>query len=165
MHALLLRLCNDQAPERLVFGQAGLCKRSCSSLSDRTVPIWAVLDSGVKKLRGARPVESKSSEDTGPGKKKQISKSDSSNTSNEGPTTSKWEFDDKDAAAIAKSVDTMLSRLKKSGALRNIKEEFSRLKGYIPEGSKQAFIANEPRNRYRDILLLDSTRVVLKNRG
>ncbi|KJH52105.1 Protein-tyrosine phosphatase [Dictyocaulus viviparus] len=34
----------------------------------------------------------------------------------------------------------------------------------MPEGPKEAFVANESKNRYRDILLLDNTRVILRNR-
>uniref|UniRef100_A0A7I4YKB9 Protein-tyrosine phosphatase n=1 Tax=Haemonchus contortus TaxID=6289 RepID=A0A7I4YKB9_HAECO len=77
----------------------------------------------------------------------------------------RWEFDEKDPAAIAKSVQSLVMRLKKSGALKTIKEEFMRLKKYNPEGSTKAFKENEMYNRYNEIELLDKTRVILKNRG
>ncbi|CAJ0603231.1 unnamed protein product [Cylicocyclus nassatus] len=77
----------------------------------------------------------------------------------------RWEFDEKDSATIAKCVGGVLYRLRKAGALRSIREEFMRTRNYIPQGPKEAFLANESRNRYRDVLLLDNTRVVLKNRS
>ncbi|WKY04516.1 hypothetical protein Q1695_005489 [Nippostrongylus brasiliensis] len=77
----------------------------------------------------------------------------------------KWEIDEKDPSEVAKSVESVIEKLGKSGALKMIKDEFMRSRNYFPEGSKKAFANNEKHNRYRDILLLDRTRVVLKNTG